>query len=230
MTPLDTPDKSLTDKEKPVKLALYYTFESSAVRAIKMTAVQLQLNLQPKQDPQETNRKKLLRLNCHTVPPTFYDHSKGLCLWEPKAVMIYLVTMYAPGCSLYPNSPHLRAQIDQWLFFDSTKLERCFQQIWYEKYFFEREPTAESLHKKKEAFTYLDHQLKGKYWLVGDELTLADIAVLATISSYVIAGGVNIKRYENIRQWLKVMINSVKGFEKNEIGALEFKKFLHALT
>lgn len=215
------------------RLALYYVIESSAVRALKMTANQLQVSLQlypTKISQDQMNRKALRRLNIHAAPPTFYDHKVGLCLWEAKPIMIYMATTCQQDSSLYPSSPQLRAEIDQWLYFDSTILERCFQQIWYEKYFFERDATVALHQNQQEIFNRLNHHLKGKNWMVGDVLTLADLAILATVTSFVIVGDVNLGNYENILGWMKSMMNSVIGFGRNESDAFELKRFLQAVT
>ena len=61
---------------------------------------------------------EFLKLNPRHTIPTIVDH--GFALFESRAILAYLVNKYAPGSSLYPNEPVLRAKVDKVFFFDAA--------------------------------------------------------------------------------------------------------------
>ena len=53
----------------------------------------------------------------------------------------------------------------------------------------------------------MDEHLNGKAWLVGDDITAADVAVYS-YTAHAPEGGVDLSPYSHIRSWLKRVENT----------------------
>ncbi|XP_059616533.1 uncharacterized protein LOC132261652 [Phlebotomus argentipes] len=146
----------------------------------------------------------------HTVP-TIDDN--GFILWESRAIATYLVSSKAPGNSLYPTDVKKRAVVDARLFLDQA-LQLAATEVMYPIHM---GATTIPEDKKEKVYKILGHFntfLEGKQFAGGNDLTVADLALLATISS-LNAIGANIKKFKNISAWYK-KLESVPGFQENE--------------
>ncbi|KAH9635221.1 hypothetical protein HF086_013248 [Spodoptera exigua] len=101
------------------------------------------------------------------------------------AIVTYLVTKYGKNDDLYPADPEKRAIIDQRLHFDSgilfPSLRGTVEPVlfWGETSF-----RPENLAKMKKAYEFMEKFLtNSKPWLTGNEVTLADICCVSTLSS-----------------------------------------------
>lgn len=60
----------------------------------------------------------------------------------------------------------------------------------------------------------------------GDNLTVADISLVATVSTIELAG-IDISKYSNVAEWFERCKATTPGYDLNEAGLEEFKKFLN---
>lgn len=86
----------------------------------------------------------------------------------------------------------------------------------------------EKFKKMEEAFEFLNIFLEKNKFAVGDHLTVADLSLLATVSSYEVAS-FDFSKYANVTRWYNSIKNSAPGFEINQAGAAEFKIFMKFL-
>ena len=203
----------------------YYLPGSAPCRSVVMTAKALGLELNKKLlnlQAGEHLKPEFLKINPQHTIPTLVD--AGFALWESRAIMVYLVEKYGKTDSLYPKCPKKRAVINQRLYFDMGTLYKSFADYYYPQ-IFAKAPADPELYKKMEdAFNFLNTFLDGHNYAAGDSLTLADIALVATVSTFEVAG-FDISKYPNVAKWYENCKNVTPGFDENWAGCLEFKKF-----
>lgn len=216
-----------------MSLKFYYLYESAGFRAVLLTADQLGVELithKSRVAGGEHFKTQFLRYNPQELPPTFYDHTIGLALWETKAIIIYLAEKYENlNVNLYPKDPQYKARVNEILFFDETVLQKTFKDFWYPQIFQGKAGTFEKYNQMENALDQLEKLLGRNKWAAGPDLTLADLVLLATIVSYCVIGQKNIGRYDNIMSWYKNCEKWVVGFKTNISGALECKKLFELL-
>lgn len=117
----------------------------------------------------------------HTVPTVVDD---DYVLWESKAIATYLVEQHQPDSTLYPADPKQRGIINQRLYFDSTVL---FARAYAAVAPLMRQGATSIPQDKKdailEALGTLNGYLDGQDWVAGENTTVADLCLLATVSS-----------------------------------------------
>ncbi len=145
--------------------------------------------------------------------------------------MIYLIEKYAQEDTqfLYPEDPQIRAVINQRLYFDIGTLYQKFADYYYPTIFRKEPADPEKFKELEGAVEFLEVFLEGQEYAVGNELTLADIALVTTISNYD-AVGFDLSGYPNIQKWFEACKANIPGYEINEAGLEEFKKFLTSET
>ncbi|XP_067618364.1 glutathione S-transferase 1-1 [Eurosta solidaginis] len=201
----------------------YYTAGSAPCRSVIMTAKALGLNLNKK--PMnlmagEHMKPEYLKLNPQHTIPTLVDN--GFPLWESRAIMVYLAEKYGKDDTLYPKCPKKKAVINQRLYFDMGTLYKSFADYYYPQ-LFAKAPADPELYKKIEsAFDLLNTFLEGHKYVAGDALTLADLSILATVSTFEVAG-FDFSKYANVAKWYANVKKSAPGADENWEGCLEFK-------
>ncbi|RVE51446.1 hypothetical protein evm_003847 [Chilo suppressalis] len=211
---------------------LYYTPGSTPCRLVLLVAAALNVELNHKLLNLRAGDQlapDYLKINPQHTVPTIVDD--GFALWESRAISRYLVTKYGEGGDLYPDDLHARAVVDQRLDFDLGTLYPRFAQYFYPQIFAGAQPD-EGLYKKLgEALGFLDSFLDsspGQY-AAGPKLTLADLSLVATVST-IDAAGISLKPYPNIAKWFELVKNTAPGYQKaNGEGIDMFKELIAKL-
>lgn len=115
--------------------------------------------------------------------------------------MQYLVNQYAPGHALYPSDPTKRAVVDRFLFFDAGTLYPAQAAVVYPQLLHGTDPDPEKVQAYKDKLALLETLLAGNKYAAGDTLTLADLALLSTIST-VACIDFDLSGYPNVTKWL----------------------------
>ncbi|XP_012546385.1 glutathione S-transferase delta 3 isoform X17 [Bombyx mori] len=217
-------------KVNPVEMAidLYFTAGSAPCRVVLLVAaaLDLQLNLKPLNLwEREQLQADFLKLNPQHTVPTIVD--EGFPLWESRAISRYLVNKYGgDSSSLYPKDLMARALVDQRLDFDIGTLYPRFAQYFYPQVFGGAKPDAAALKKLEEALVFLNAFLEGQKYVTGDVLTIADLSLVATIST-IDAAEISLKSYPNVEKWFELMKTTAPDYQNaNQKGIDEFKKLI----
>jgi glutathione S-transferase len=135
------------------------------------------------------------------VPTLMLDD--GRSLGESGAIIWF----FGEGTRFVPDDPFERAQVLQWMFFEQYDHEPAIAVVrfWLAYSGRPREEFADRLDERVaagyRALDALERHLDGRTWLVGDGMTLADIALYA-YTHVAGEGGFELERYPAIGAWL----------------------------
>lgn len=127
-------------------------------------------------------------------------------LWESHAIMIYLAQK--AGSPLWPSDPVSQADVIRWLQWDTAHFSRHAGRLlwenWVKPAFGMGEPDSAEIEDAKIAFkqfaAVLEQHLKGRTYLVGDRLTVADFGV-ASFLPMAADADLPLSEYPQIRRW-----------------------------
>ncbi|MEX2211056.1 MAG: glutathione S-transferase family protein [Gaiellaceae bacterium] len=121
------------------------------------------------EDPAEAD-PEFLRLNPAGRVPTLEDGD--FVLTESAAIMLYLAERF-PEARLLPDDKRERAQVYRWLVYLTNTLQPAFMRFFYpHRYGADAVREGAAL---EEHFDWIDGELAGRTWLVGDDRTVADL-------------------------------------------------------
>ena len=111
-----------------------------------------------------------------------------IALFESGAILIYLAEKTG---QFLPLDPALRYQTLQWLMFQMGGIGPMFGQvgcfnIYGGKDFDDKRPLMRYVNESKRLLGVLDKHLAGKQWMVGDEYTIADMAIFPWIRNMIV--------------------------------------------
>lgn len=126
----------------------------------------------------------------------------GRALPQSNAIMLYIAEQ--AGSDLIPSDPFRRAQMMSWLFWEQYSHEtaiavRRFQKHYLKKSDDEIDPNL--MAKGRRALGVMELQLTYTDWIVGDDMTLADIALVA-YTRLAHEGGFNISEFAAVERWV----------------------------
>jgi glutathione S-transferase len=148
-----------------------------------------------------------LLMNPNGLFPVLADDD--FTLWETVPIMQYLAST-KPGTSLWPAGSREQADICRWQCWSLAHWSPALRPYIYENFFKrlkgEGEPDASVIRANEETYhrfaRVLDTQLGGHEYLVGSQLTLADISACSYLM-YAEVAHIPLERYANIRRWLE---------------------------
>ena len=128
-------------------------------------------------------------------------------LWESNAIQQYLASK-VPDSTLWPCDPRARADIARWQFWEASAWsvavhilmqERLIKQITHAG---EADPAKveQGLREFRHCANILETHLADREWLVGEEPTLADIAIVSQLM-YASRIGLPLVEYPNLSRW-----------------------------
>lgn len=171
---------------------------------------------------------EFLKMNPQHTVPTLNDDD--FCLWESRAIISYLADKYGKDDSLYPKDPKKRALVDQRLFFDIGTLYQRFGDYYYPIMFAKASADPEKYKKLEESYEFLNKFLENQDFVAGDNLTIADLAIIASVSTAEILG-FDLSKYPNVAKWFENSKKIIPDYDElNHSGCLKFKEMYDNLT
>jgi glutathione S-transferase len=147
----------------------------------------------------ETRTPQFLKLNgAGQIPVVEFDDGRTLA--QSNAIIRYL----ARDSDLVPADAFAAAKMDEWLFWEQYSHEPyiagCrFQMVYLGRPASDLDP--DKIKRGYAALVRMEHQLATTRFLVGDTLTLADIALLA-YTRLAHEGGFHLDGYASLRRWI----------------------------
>jgi len=201
---------------------LYVNFGSPPCRTVIMVAKHLGIEVNKKVFDSMNNEHlnpEFIAINPQHTVPTIVDD--GFALWESRAIAQYLAGKVKSD--LYPSDLKKRATVDRLLQFDMGTLSKTGME-----YFAPLIRTGsvgdEEKHKAfKQSLDYLNGFLEGNKYVAGNHVTIADLSIVATISTIQFALDYDFSHWKNINQWLKTIEKELPYYE--EINVVPLKNF-----
>lgn len=135
----------------------------------------------------QTETPPFLSLNPNNKIPAIVDpdgpDGGAIGLWESGAILIYL----AEKCDgLLPSDPSKKYEMIQWVMFQMSGIGPMFGQIGYFSVFAGKEiedprPLERFRVEGIRLLNVLEQRLVGRKWIMGDDYTIADIAIFPWI-------------------------------------------------
>lgn len=150
----------------------------------------------------ETERPEFLVKNPNGKVPVL-ELEDGSYLWESNAILNYL----AEGSLFLPSEPRLRTQVLQWQFFEQYSHEPYIAVARFIQFYLgmpeDRVDEYKSLQKGgHKALKVMEEQLQETPYLVGDQYSIADVALYA-YTHVAHEAGFLLDDYPKIRAWLE---------------------------
>ena len=141
------------------------------------------------------------KINPQSQVPTV-ELEDGRVLTQSGAILWY----FADGTRLLPSDAYLRAQVLRWMFFEQNNHEPTVAECrFWVRFLGKGEEWKERLAEKRaagyRALDLMEAQLGTSPFIVGEQYTIADIALYA-YSHVADEGGFDLSRYPAIRGWL----------------------------
>jgi glutathione S-transferase len=133
------------------------------------------------------------------IPAVEFDDGRWLA--ESNAIIRYL----ARGSSLLPDDAFTQAKIDEWLFWEQYSHEPYVATTRYHIVYLKRSLDQREgwrVERGEKALDFMESQLgSGRLWLVGETMTIADIALVA-YTRLAHEGGFDLSARPNVRGWI----------------------------
>jgi glutathione S-transferase len=147
----------------------------------------------------ETKKPEFLARNpMGQIPVVELDDGRRLA--QSNAIIRYL----ARGTSLLPDDAFTQAKIDEWLFWEQYSHEPYIAVCRFHMLYLKRPREAREawrVERGEKALDLMESELAGRQFLVGDSLTIADIALVAyTRAAH--EGGFDLGSRPNVRAWI----------------------------
>jgi glutathione S-transferase len=147
----------------------------------------------------ETRTAEFLKLNgAGQVPTILLDDGRALA--QSNGIIRYL----ARGSDLIPSDAYDAARMDEWLFWEQYSHEPYIAVCRFHMFYLGKPASDLDPDKVKRGYTALarmEHQLALTRFLVGDALSLADVALLA-YTRVAHEGGFHLDGYASLRRWI----------------------------
>lgn len=167
-------------------------------------------------DTQDQLSPEFLSLNPNNKIPAILDPNgpdgQPLALFESGAILVYLADKTG---QLMPRDAARRYETLQWLMFQMGGVGPMFGQLgFFHKFagkdYEDKRPRDRYVAESQRLLGVFDRHLESRRWLIGDEYTIADIAVFPWVRNLVGFYGageiVGFERFKNVRRVLEAFV------------------------
>jgi GST-like protein len=160
---------------------------------------------------------EFLSLNPNNKIPAIIDPNgpdgKPLPLFESGAILLYLADKSG---QLIPKDAAGRYETIQWLMFQMGGIGPMFGQVGFfhkfaGKEYEDKRPRDRYINESKRLLGVLDQRLQGRKWIMGDEYTIADIAIFPWVRNLVNFYGagelVEFHQFSNVQRVLAAFLD-----------------------
>ncbi len=167
-------------------------------------------------DKQDQFSPEFLSLSPNNKIPAILDPNgpdgKPLALFESGAILIYLASKTG---QFIPTDTAGRYETLQWVMYQMGGIGPMFGQLgFFHKFagkdYEDKRPLERYVAESKRLLAVLDQRLEGRDWVMGDEYTVADIAILPWVRNLVgfYAAGdlVEFSRFKNVARVLETFV------------------------
>ncbi|WP_370171824.1 MULTISPECIES: glutathione S-transferase family protein [Hyphomonas] len=126
----------------------------------------------------------------------------GRALPQSNSIMLYLAE--DAGSELVPADPFKKAQMMSWLFWEQYSHETAIAVRRFQKHYLktpEDQIDPQLMARGRRALGVMELQLTYTDWLVGDAMTLADIALVA-YTRVAHEGGFDLSEFPSVERWV----------------------------
>jgi glutathione S-transferase len=152
----------------------------------------------------EQTRPEYLAINPNGKVPSLVDGEKKL--WEADAIICHLAQRAEPA--LWPRSAPQQIDVVRWMSWNSQHLYRHAGSLYFE-YLIKPwvgmgEPDPSKVAEAQGFFRkhagVLDQHLKGRKWLLGDDLSVADFSVAVALP-YAKSAAMPLDEFPHVQRW-----------------------------
>lgn len=148
----------------------------------------------------EHKSEDFLKLSPFGQVPAIDDN--GITLSDSNAIIVYLERKYNNGHQWLPQDPIQAAEVQRWLSVAAGEIASGPCAVRLVKVFGVDLDYQLAYEKTGALFSVLESQFKHSHYLVGNQITLADVAAYSYIA-HVPEGGVSLSPYPSIQAWLE---------------------------
>jgi GST-like protein len=215
----DFPINAKWPAQHPERLQLYSLPTPNGVK-VSIMLEEIGLAYEPHLVSFESNDQmspEFLSLNPNNKIPAIIDPDgpggKPLPLFESGAILIYLAEKTG---KLIPKDAAARYETIQWVMFQMGGIGPMFGQVGFfhkfaGKEYEDKRPRDRYINESARLLSVLDQRLQGRKWVMGDEFTIADIAIFPWVRNLVEYYGagelVGFEKFTNVRRVLGAFLD-----------------------
>lgn len=189
-------------------MKLYMNPLSPNDRRVRLTAAVLGLSLEEKPidfAKGEHKTAEYLALNPNGAIPTLVDGD--VVLTESRAIMQYLASK-KPEAGLLPKDEAARADVTRWQFWDAAHFSANVGTVSFQRVFKpmmgmgdpDLAKVEEGLAGFRRYAAVLEKRLTGRTYVVGDQLTIADLTIACSLM-YAKQAEIPLSEFPNVQAW-----------------------------
>jgi glutathione S-transferase len=155
----------------------------------------------------ETRTEEFLAMNPAGQVPVVRFADSGV-LAQSNAIMLHL----AQNTDLIPADPFTRALMFQWLFWEQYSHETAIAVLRFQKFYLKKPDSEIDPNLRPRCLRVLalmDEHLEGRRYFVGENLSLADIALVA-YTRFSHQADIDLKHYSNVAAWVRRVEHDLK--------------------